>query len=256
MFTLSVINDSSVPPDISFLERACAMKYLNSIFLMLMFAAVALAGSGLAAAQDAAKDTKSETKQEEKAKQDQVMDQLMNNNPYLDKLHEASVAFIKDVPEDGVKTLYMIRESYGVIRSVHQVDKDVAHAVELCGAANEDLKGDIDARYKEWNAQVMEALGTQEKNLNAVIKKQAYKTEKEVRDYLKNIDAAAEYADKILDKRVVTTPEACNGLRDSMDKTGPNIVTLLGQLEMPPLDEDSKAVVEDKAENKGEETAE
>lgn len=224
------------------------MKYQNSIFVMLLLVMFTVAGGGYAAAQDAKEETKSESVQQEEAKRDKVVERLRNNNPYLDALHKASVAFIKDVPDEGVATLLRIREVYGIIRSIHQVKRDVGNAVKLCGEANEDLKTDMDARFDEWSKLVTPAVGEQEKKLDAVIKKQAYKTEEEVRDYLKHIDDAAEYADKMLDKQVVTTPKACTGLRDSMDKTGPNIVQLLEQTEMPPLNEDGTATPENKGE--------
>ncbi len=232
------------------------MKYLNSILLALLLVTATVTVP--ANAQDKAEATEAQqddsSQKEEKKADDPVLEQLRANNPYLDKLQEASVEFIKDVPDDGVKALYLIREAYGILRSVHSVKKDVGHAVDLCGKENSDLEGDMDSRFKEWSDNVTPALKTQDEKLDALIKKQSYKKPKDVKSYLKNIDNAAEYADKMLDKQVVTTPDACQSLLESMDRTETNIVELLGQTAMPELNDDGTAV--DKNVAKEDESAE
>ena len=53
---------------------------------------------------------------------------------------------------------------------------------------------------------------------------------KQVREYLDAIDEMAEYADDRLEKKVVTTPEACRHLIDSMDKSSEVILGLIAAM--------------------------
>ena len=147
----------------------------------------------------------------------------------------------------------MIRESYGIIRSVYAVQRDVGHAVELCGNDNPDLKEEISARFSQWNQAVEPVLKDQDKNLQAAIEKQSYKKPKDVNAYLDNIDDAAEYADKMLDKKVITTEEACKSLLASMDRTEGNIVSILDEAPIPALDAEGKAIYEGDDEDSSEE---
>lgn len=167
---------------------------------------------------------------------------IHDQNPYLEKLRKASIDFIKDVPEDGVKPLLLIRQSYGIVQSVHAVIRDVGDAVKQCGDANADMNAPMDKRYASWKSAVTKELDVQDKKLNAAIDAQSYKKPADFRAYLKIIDDAAAYADKRLDKQVVTTPEACQSLMKSMDGTQKNIVSLLGQTPIPEFNADGKYV--------------
>jgi hypothetical protein len=221
------------------------MKKILSLLLVMFLFTVALP----VYAQDQAAEENPQTQ----AQQDEVLKHLREQNPYLEKLRKASIEFIKEVPEDGIKPLFMIRESYGIIRSVYAVQRDVGHAVELCGNDNPDLKEEISARFSQWNQAVEPVLKDQDKNLQAAIEKQSYKNSKDVNAYLDNIDDAAEYADKMLDKKVITTEEACKSLLASMDRTEGNIVSILDEVPIPALDAEGKAIYEGDDEDSSEE---
>lgn len=234
-------------------QKGCsAMKKLYVLFFVLLLMPVMPAH-----AQDAegvTEETAEQSGAEEQSReeqQDAIMERLRNNNPYLEKLRKASIEFIKDIPEDAVKPLFMIRESYGIIHSIHSVKRDIGNAVDQCAEANPDMAEDMNGRFEAWSDEVTPALEEQDEKLKAVIQKQAYKDPQEINEYLGLIDEAAAYADEMLDKQVVTSEEACTSLMNSMDSTEENIVELLVKTPIPELTEDGTAPAEDTPEETG-----
>jgi hypothetical protein len=56
-----------------------------------------------------------------------------------------------------------------------------------------------------------------------------------VKTYLNLVDKSAEYADSKIEKNIITTPEACGSLLESMDQTGPTMAQLLDSITWPGL---------------------
>lgn len=155
-------------------------------------------------------------------------------NPYLPRLEKKTKELGDKIDKDAQEHLYFVREGYGVTRAVAIVRRDVSTAVKACGKANPDMKTEIDSRFESWTEKVDPVMQEKQGEIDAAIDGQTYLKPKEVRDYLKLIEQAGDYANKAIDKEVVTTPDACNSLLKSMDRTEDVVRKLLSKLAFLP----------------------
>jgi len=155
-------------------------------------------------------------------------------DPALEKLEKRSLELVENLEEEELKHLFHIRESFGSTRAVKVVRSDVQKAVKACGTANPDMKDKMDGRFAAWTAAVDPAVKAKEKDIDAAIAAQTYLKPKEIKDYLKMIEKAANSVDKGITKVPVSTPEACTGLLKSMDSTETVLTKLIGDMELSP----------------------
>ena len=170
-------------------------------------------------------------------------------NPYLAKIEAKTKELGEKLQKPEVEHLYFIREGFGVTRAVKVVRRDVSAAVKACAKANPDMKDPIQKRFDEWAGMVDPVLAAKEKEIDAAVTGQTYAKPKEIKDYLKLIEQAADHANKSIDKQIVTTPDACESLQRSMDKTQEIVSELLSDVELlpwPPEEDEA-----DKKENAG-----
>lgn len=166
---------------------------------------------------------------------------LKSENPYFEKMKEKNAELSKKLGEPELKHLYFIREGYGITRAVKMVRHDVGDAVKACGKDNPDMKPDMEGRFEEWTKAVDPVIEGKEAAINTAIEGQTYAKPKEIKEYLKLIEQTAEYANKNIDKQIITTPEACESLLKSMDKTQKVVSDLIAKIELqpwPPLESD------------------
>ncbi len=131
------------------------------------------------------------------------------------------------------KTFYIMRNKYGVIRSVRIVERDVKNAVKECGKANPDIKSTMDGRFKEWQDAVLPTIDLAEKFFNEEVDAQKVVFPSDFRHVLKLNDKAYEYGESKVEKQPVSSKEACQGLLDSMDRTENKMVELLQDILLP-----------------------
>ena len=202
------------------------MRSAFSIFALLMFlTASALANEPVkkepAPAQESAK---SEAAKEKPA---------VLKNPYLEKVDAKAKELAAALSEEESRNVGMVRQSFGVLRSIGVVRRNVDNAVKLCAKANPDMKKPLQERFDTWEGEVAKHLKAQEKNLKKAVSKDHFKQPGEVQEYLDLLDNAAGYAEEKMSKEVVTTPEACTHLQKSMDQTQKVLTDLLGELPWP-----------------------
>lgn len=154
-------------------------------------------------------------------------------NPHIEKMNEKAKALAQSLTEQEAKDLGQIRGNFGVLRSIGIIRKGVGEAVSLCAEKNPDLSEPIKTRHEKWLSDINAGLEKQEKSLEDALGGKRFTDEKQVRDYLDTVDAAAEYADKNMEKTIVTTPEACTKLKDSMDETQGVILKLITDMTWP-----------------------
>lgn len=147
------------------------------------------------------------------------------------KAAQAAYDAVKDIgkglKEDDAKHFYMIYQNYNMIGTVKMVQGDVGNAINACGTANPDKKADMDARYKTWGAAIDDVVKDAEANVNNMIAAQDYAPPTKIRDAFKKIDDARAITNSYVDKKPVTSPEACDYLMKKMDETQDNLVKLL-----------------------------
>lgn len=152
-------------------------------------------------------------------------------NPYLKKIEKMTEDLGKQLDEPALKHLYYIREGFGATRVVQMVRKDVGEAVKACGKDNPDMKTAIDDQFSSWTKAVDPVVKEKQVLMEKAIAEQTYAKPKEIKDYLKLIEQAGEYANKQIDKQIVTTPEACESLRGSMVETQDVVSKLLSEVQ-------------------------
>lgn len=161
-------------------------------------------------------------------------EQATVDNPYLPQIEKKTEELGNKLDKPALEHLYYIREGYGVTRVIAIVRSDVDAAVKACGKANPDMKADIDAQFASWKGKVDPVVKEKEKAIDAAINEQTYIKPEEIKDYLKLIEQAGQHANKDLDKQIVTTPEKCKDLMDSMDETQAVVAKLLGDMKLLP----------------------
>lgn len=189
----------------------------------------------------AAEDATAETTP---AAESQTKPSPASSNPYIARLDKKAKEIGSKLQPKELEHLYYIREGFGVLRAVYMVKRDVGIAVKACARDNPALRDGIEKRFTDWNAAVEPVMTEKQNVIDAAINGQTYIKPKEIKDYMKLIEQAADYANRSIDKQVVTTPEACNNLAASMDRTQDVVAKLLGELTVkpwPPVDDGSDA---------------
>lgn len=156
-------------------------------------------------------------------------------NPYQDEIVEMAKILAKEYNQDQAMALAQIRNGFGMVRAVGMVKKDVSKAVTACGEKNPGMKDKIAARFDAWSSALDPLLKTNQERMDESIHKIGFPDEKKVKSYLALVDKSAEYADSKIEKNIVTTPEACGNLLESMDRTGPTMAQLLDSIAWPGL---------------------
>lgn len=173
-------------------------------------------------------------------------------NPHMEKVVAMAKELAVEVDDDQAHALAEIRNGFGMIRAVGIVRDDVSNAVGLCGKANPDMKEAMAGRFKNMAGALDPVLKQKDAEIETAIKDVGFRSPDKVRTYLRLIDESAHYADSKIDKTVVTTKEACQGLLESMDRTQPEIIRLLEGIVWPQKkeiekNEDEKADKDEKA---------
>lgn len=128
---------------------------------------------------------------------------------------------------------FVMRNKHGVIRSVRVVHRDVGNAVKACGKANPDMKGTMNGRFKDWEDAVLPVIELAEKFLKEEIETQKVVFPSDFKHVLKLNDKAYEYGESKIEKQPVTSPDACESLLKSMDRTENKMVELLQDMLLP-----------------------
>lgn len=163
----------------------------------------------------------------EKAAQDEI---AQGNNPHLSKLVAKAKELGENLDRMALAHLYTMREAYGVLRAVEIVRRDVDVAVKACGKANPDMRKAMNDRFTVWTGKIDPVVEAKQAEIDIAIRQQDYAMSKDINDYFKLIRQTAEYANRNIDKQVITTPEACTSLLESMDRTEDVVATLLADI--------------------------
>jgi hypothetical protein len=190
---------------------------------------LSLSAGSARAADEAAKSEAAPAKSADSAE----IEKAMASNPYKDDMQEKAKQLSAALGDKEVKNLGVLLQSFGMVRSVHVAHDKVHKAVEKCAAANADLSQKINERYNDWDSKLTPKMAEQEKKMSDTLASDKFTHATEIKAYLDIIDKAAAYADEQQKTEVVTTPDACKGLMESMDKTGPTLTQILDEMKWP-----------------------
>lgn len=194
-------------------------------FIFLFFTAAVMLPPLVAFAED--------EKPAEEMKAPEIDPEVAKQEKRIVKTSDMIEALTKDLSVTEQKHFHLIQASYNLMATVKMVQEDVESAVKECGKNNPDLKEAMDARYKEWNTAIKPVMEEAEGHNDNMIKAQDYVQASEIRKILKEMDRVRDKSDKQIEKIPVTTPEACEYLRNKMDETQDSMLKLLRATMLP-----------------------
>lgn len=231
------------------------MKRTWVLVFVLLAALVAWPGAAVVHAEEKSEPAAAADVENEKTVEDPAAEV---RSAYKEKIEAATKELGETFSEEQNISMGRIRMNFGIIRAIGIMKQEIGDAAKKCGDANKDMKDSLTKRFTAWEKTVTPLLKEDEKNLEDSIKKSSFPDEKKVHDYLDLVDEAAEAGDKALgEKSVVTTPEACRYLLESMDKSEPMVITLLKGIKWPMLGDvvEEKPATETKEEEKSEDSS-
>lgn len=117
--------------------------------------------------------------------------------------------------------------NYNIAGVVKMVRTDVANAIEQCAANNPDMADALNERYKKWDGAIAPVMTEADAMINNMLFAQDYADPKDIREVFQLIDNNRTQYQNEIKKVPVTTPEACEYLRNKMDETQETMTGLL-----------------------------
>ena len=158
---------------------------------------------------------------------------MKSSNPYVLKAQDKAVEIAKTFTPIELENLAIVKDAFGILGAVSTTDKSVESAVKQCGKDNPDMKAEMDGQYGDWKGGVITVLGTKEKELKAAINDGRFSKPREVTAFLDLLDKAAQHSYDRMEKKIVSTPKACEGLLDSMDDSADKLEKMMAELKFP-----------------------
>lgn len=151
----------------------------------------------------------------------------------ISKWVEAENQLLDTLGKPNQKTFFVFRNKHSIIRSIQVVRRDIQNAVKACGKENKDLKQEMNTRLSSWEKAVLPILDTARKFLKTELKEQDAFHVSDYEHVMALNDKAYEYSEGKIKKTPVTTPKACRGLLNSMDRTEDTLISLLQETLLP-----------------------
>jgi hypothetical protein len=146
---------------------------------------------------------------------------------------DAENKVLDSLSKDSQQVFYILRNKHSVMRSVEVVKRDVSNAVEACGENNKDMTDAMNARFKQWKESVNPILDDAKEFLELELTEQDAFEVKDFKRVTQMNDEAYDFSESQIKKQIVTTPEACQGLLDSMDRTEQKLIDILKEALLP-----------------------
>lgn len=157
------------------------------------------------------------------------------DNPHIQKAQEKAVEIAKSFTEQEIANLEVVKDGFGIIRSVRTTGKIVEKTVKQCGKDNPDMKDQMTSGFNDWQTGVMTVLAAKEKDMKAAINDGRFSKPKDVQSFLDLIDKAAQKADdnRSTGIKIISTPSSCEGLLKTMSGSAGKLEELLGAVAFP-----------------------
>ena len=143
------------------------------------------------------------------------------------KLENLTATLTKDMDENKAKQFSAINHSFGIIRTVEDVQQSISRAVISCSKSNPDIKESLSGRFETWKEAVRPVMKQARAKLDKMILHQSFGKPSEVRAYLKVFEAAVIYRNQKIKPVPIEKLEDCQRLQNNMDGTQTNMVNLI-----------------------------
>jgi hypothetical protein len=153
--------------------------------------------------------------------------ELAKQEKQIEDVYKLIDDLVKGLEEREQKHFYMMYSNYNLIATVEMVQGDVANAVKECGKNNPDMKEVMDTRFGDWKSALKPVLEEAHANVNNMLEAQEYAKTSEIKKIFKQLDKTRVKVNNQVEKIPVTTPEACDYLRNKMDETQDSMLSIL-----------------------------
>ena len=199
------------------------MKFYSApLFTLILFLSV-FASAGVYA-QDVEKAA-----QENKKK---VEEEIKTHTPVTEWISSEN-ALLKRLPEQNQQIFFILRNKHSVIRAVETVKRDVGNAVKACSENNKGMADKMNKRFNQWTGVIDPILSDAKKFLEVELREQEAFHVPDYRHITDLNDKAYKFSESQVKKTPVTTPKACQGLLDSMDRTEEELINILQDALLP-----------------------
>lgn len=222
------------------------MKFYSAPLFTLIWSLSVFAPVGVYAQDEVAKAA-----QENKKK---VEDEIKKDTPITEWISSEN-ALLKRLPEQNQQIFFILRNKDSVIRAVETVKRDVGNAVEACSENNKDMADKMNERFDQWTGVIDPILSDAKKFLEVELKEQEAFHIPDYRHITDLNDKAYKFSESQVKKTPVTTPKACQGLLDSMDRTEEELINILQDALLPEEVVRKRVEAIKKAENEAKEQA-
>ena len=207
------------------------IQRLSFLFTILLLAAFAMPSISFAADEPAyAQEKTPEQKTAEEAspmKASKEDPELAKQEKQIEDVYKLIDDLAKGLEEREQKHFYMMYSNYNLIATVEMVQADVTNAVKECGKNNPDMKEAMDQRFDDWKSALKPVLEEAHANVNNMMEAQEYAKTSEIKKIFKQLDKTRVKVNSQVEKIPVTTPEACDYLRNKMDETQESMLSIL-----------------------------
>lgn len=145
----------------------------------------------------------------------------------------AENSLLDNLPKANRDVFFVFRNKHSVIRSIEIVKDDIGSAVKACGIENSDMRRDMNARFKDWQNAVLPILKEARKFLKKELKEQEAFHISDYKHVMKLNDKAYAYSESKIEKKPVSSKEACEALMASMDASEDKLIQLLQTILLP-----------------------
>jgi hypothetical protein len=209
-----------------------SIRRLLSIALFCLFAAAIPAGYAAAPedAQAVREEPESDTVQpaetpaEEEAQDEEALEE---QGDAARKTYEMVTGIVEKLKPAEQKHFFMIYTNYNLIGTVRVVQADVSKAIDACSQNNPDMEDRLRTRFKDWNGAVDPVLKEADANLNNMVLAQDYLPQKKIKAVFKSVDDTRMKTTGRIEKKPVTTKDACEYLLGKMDETQETMISIL-----------------------------
>lgn len=151
----------------------------------------------------------------------------------ITKWIKAENKLLATLPTENQKVFFILRNKHSVIRTINIVHRDIKSAVKACGKENPEIKKEMNTRLNEWENSIFPILKEAEKFLKQELKEQQAFYATDYKHVTKLNDEAYKFSESKIEKKPVTSEEACRGLLESMDNTEDKLINLLQDILLP-----------------------
>lgn len=163
---------------------------------------------------------------------EKVKEDIKKETP-ITKWIEAENSLLDSMPKPNRDIFFVFRNKHSVIRSIEIVRDDIGAAVKSCGTENRDMRKELNARFKQWQNAVLPILKEARKFLKQELKEQEAFHVSDYQHVMTLNDKAYAFSEEKIEKKPVSTKEACEGLLASMDASEDKLIQLLQTILLP-----------------------